>query len=122
MQVALLEHVLLQPQKEKHKEKTQRLQNPIREVLCQQTDAGAFIFWGRTKQSRWVEKLTLMWMNQNRLGVKLREELKRPSKIGKLFTLPWDLSTQKPRMCGGIHTGASLLQVLKTPVRCNPFD
>ena len=141
MQVQLLEYVL-NLDKESEAEKQHRRHSPIREVLCQKMDTHGFIFWGRTKQSRWVEQLDIKWMNENKITPKLREALTHSNKIGRLLTLPWDLSTQTPRSLGEIQTGASrsqvlntqtprtrgeiqtvasLLQVLKTPVCCNLF-
>jgi hypothetical protein len=116
MQVQLLEHVL-HAEKENEIEKQQRWRAPISDILIQQTGAEVFIFWGKTKDSRWVEQLESKWMNENKLELDFRKKLIRANKTGRLMTLPWDLSTQTPRRTQGeIQAGASLLQVLKTPV------
>jgi hypothetical protein len=141
MKVLLLEHVV-NVDKESEAEKQRRRHSPIREVLIQKMDTHGYSFWGRTKESRWVEQLDIKWMNENKLTRKHREALIHSNKIGRLLTLPWDLSTQTPRPRGEIQTesslsqllntqtprprgeietGASLLQVFKIPVCCNLF-
>ena len=121
MQVQLLEHVILQSDKESEADKEQRWHAPIRDIFIQETDTGEFIFWGKTKHSRWVEQLDAKWMNENKLDPGLREKLIHANKIGKLVTLPWDISSQTPRHQDGIRTAASLLRMLKTPVCCDLF-
>ena len=117
MQVQLLEHIILHAEKENEREKQQRWHAPIRDIFIQQTGTDEFIFWGKTKHSRWVEQLDTKWMNENKLHLDFRKKLIRANKTGRLVTLPWDLSTQTPRRPRGeIQAGASLLQVLKTPV------
>ena len=123
MQVQLLKHVVhadkhvAHTDKENEAEKQQRWNAPIRDILCQKMDTGGFIFWGKTKQSDWVERLDIKWMNENKLTPELRQSLTDVKKIGRLLTLPWDLSTQTPRPRSEIQTGASLLQVLKKTKR-----
>ena len=121
MQVQLLEHVILQSDKESEVDKQQRWHAPIRDIFIQETDTGEFIFWGKTKHSRWVEQLDVKWMNENKLDPGLREKFIHANKIGKLVTLPWDISSQTPRHQDGIQTAASLLRMLKTPVCCDLF-
>ena len=118
MQVQLLDHIILQSNKESEVDKQQRWHAPIRDIFIQETDTGEFIFWGKTKHSRWVEQLDAKWMNKNKLDLGFREKLIHANKIDELVTLPWDITSQTPRRQDGIQTGASLLQVLKTPVCC----
>ena len=121
MQVQLLEHIILQSDKESEADKQQRWHAPIRDIFIQETDTGEFIFWGKTKHSRWVERLDAKWMNENKLHHGIREKLIHSNKIGKLVTLPWDISSQTPRRQDGIQTAASVLRMLKTPVCCDLF-
>ena len=58
-------------------------------------DSNQFEFWGRLQtNSNLFDKLTTLWMDENRMGVEFRENLKR--KPGMLFELPVETRNLTP--------------------------
>ena len=78
-------------------------------------DSNQFEFWGRLQtNSNLFDKLTTLWMDENRMGVEFRENLKR--KPGMLFELPVETRNLTPRLyskcCHGFDDRLSPMSIL----------